>query len=79
MKTKEVIALFKQARREKGWSQEFTAEQCGLSERTIREMERGNTIPKLDTFERACESVGLVLSISPKIFQMERGELQWAA
>ena len=47
------------ARQAKGWTQDFAAEKCGLSENYFRQIELGNKVPRLETFVRIAEMLGV--------------------
>ena len=47
------------ARQAKGWTQDFAAEKCGLSENYFRQIELGNKVPRLETFVRIAETLGV--------------------
>lgn len=49
----------KKYRCEKGLTQESAAEQCGLSTNYFRQIELGNKVPKLETFIRIAEVLGV--------------------
>ena len=46
-------------RREKGLTQEEAAEQCSLSTNYFRQIELGNKVPRLETFLRIAEVLGV--------------------
>lgn len=46
-------------RRRKNLTQESAAEQCGLSTNYFRQIELGNKVPKLETFLRIAEVLGV--------------------
>ena len=46
-------------RRSKGLTQEAAAEQCGLSTNYFRQIELGNKVPRLETFLRIAEVLGV--------------------
>ena len=47
------------ARQAKGWTQDVAAEKCGLSENYFRQIELGNKVPRLETFVRIAEILGV--------------------
>lgn len=55
--------LIKQAREEKGWDQQYLADEVGVDVRTIRRIEAGKSNPKTDTII----SLVRMLDVCPKI------------
>ncbi len=49
----------RQARKEKGYSQEKLAELCGISDTYLGRLERGEKQPSLDTLVRLTECLGV--------------------
>lgn len=47
----------RQARREKGWSQDELAKKCGISMSFLGHIERGTRIMSLDTFVSICSAL----------------------
>ena len=47
---------------ERGWSEYRLAKQCGLSESTIANVFRRNTIPSISTLEAICNGFGITLA-----------------
>ena len=52
----------RQARKEKGYSQERLAELCGISDTYLGRLERGEKQPSLDTLVRLTECLGVSLT-----------------
>lgn len=53
----------KAARRSEGLTQVQLAELAGLSDRTIRDLERGSTSPSLKALVVACDVLGLTIEV----------------
>jgi transcriptional regulator with XRE-family HTH domain len=49
-------------RKARGMTQEVLSERCGLSADTIRRLEHGSFSPSLDTLNKLCLGLGLMLS-----------------
>lgn len=47
---------------ERGWTEYRLSKECGLSQSTIGNIYRRNTVPSLDTLERICDGFGITLS-----------------
>ena len=47
---------------ERGWTEYRLAKKCGLSESTIANIFRRNTIPSITTLEAICNGFGITLS-----------------
>lgn len=65
----------RQARKEKGWSQEKLAKKCGVSLNFIGQIERGTRRMSLDTFANLCRELemdaGMMLSGVPQRLETE--------
>lgn len=48
--------------KERGWTEYRLAKKCGLSQSTIANIYRRNTIPSIATLETICEGFGITLS-----------------
>lgn len=48
--------------KERGWSEYRLAKSCGLSESTIANIFRRNTLPSIATLETICGGFGITLS-----------------
>lgn len=48
--------------KERGWSEYRLAKECGLSESTIANIFRRNSIPSIATLETICRAFGITLS-----------------
>ena len=59
MDSKELGLNIQKARQTKSWTQAVTAEKCGLSENYYRQIELGNKAPRLETFVRIAETLGV--------------------
>lgn len=46
----------------RGWSEYRLSKECGLSQSTIGNIFRRNTVPSLDSLEKICASFGITLS-----------------
>ncbi|WP_409969853.1 helix-turn-helix transcriptional regulator [Bengtsoniella intestinalis] len=61
---KEALAvILRQTRKDKGWTQEQAAEKCGISDRSIRDVEHGSTNLKIDTVEKICSGIGVIVTL----------------
>lgn len=58
----DVHERLKQLLAERGWSEYRLAKHCGLSESTIANIFRRNTVPSLSTLETICDGFGITLS-----------------
>lgn len=47
---------------ERGWSEYRLAKNCGLSESTIANIYKRNTVPSITTLESICDGFGITLS-----------------
>lgn len=47
---------------ERGWSEYKLAKRCGLSESTVANIFRRNTVPSIATLETICSGFGITLS-----------------
>lgn len=47
---------------DRNWTEYRLAKQCGLSESTIANIFRRNTVPSISTLEAICEGFGITLS-----------------
>lgn len=47
---------------ERGWTVYRLAKSCGLSESTLANVFRRNTVPSITTLERICDGFGITLS-----------------
>ena len=47
---------------ERGWTEYILAKNCGLSESTIANIYRRNTVPSITTLETICKGFGITLS-----------------
>ena len=47
---------------ERGWSEYRLAKQCGLSESTIANVFRRNTLPSISTLDAICQGFGITLA-----------------
>lgn len=52
----------KQLLNERGWTEYRLAKECGLSESTIANIFRRNTVPSIDTLEAICRGFRITLS-----------------
>ena len=52
----------KQLLNEHGWTEYRLAKKCGLSESTIANIFRRNTVPSVSTLESICKGFGITLS-----------------
>lgn len=52
----------RQLMKERGWTEYRLAKNCGLSESTIANIFRRNTVPSIATLETICEGFGITLS-----------------
>lgn len=58
----DVHARLKQLLQERGWTEYRLAKECGLSESTLANIFRRNTMPSITTLERICDGFGITLS-----------------
>lgn len=47
---------------ERGWTEYKLAKKCGLSQSTIANIYRRNTVPSISTLEAICDGFGITLS-----------------
>ena len=47
---------------ERGWSEYKLAKRCGLSESTVANIFRRNTVPSIATLETICSGIGITMS-----------------
>jgi len=59
---RKIGARIRQARKEKGYSQEKLAELCAISDTYLGRLERGEKQPSLDTLVRLTECLGVSLT-----------------
>lgn len=52
----------RQLMRERGWSEYRLSKECGLSESTLANIFRRNTVPSISTLESICSGFGITLS-----------------
>lgn len=52
----------RQLMKERGWTEYRLSKQCGLSESTLANIFRRNTIPSIGTLETICSAFGITLS-----------------
>lgn len=52
----------RQLLKERGWSEYRLSKKCGLSESTIANIFRRNTVPSIATLEAICDGFGITLS-----------------
>ena len=52
----------RQLLRERGWSEYRLAKNCGLSESTLANIFRRNTVPSIATLETICKGFGITMS-----------------
>ena len=58
----EVLEKLRQMLAERGWSEYRLSRECGLSESTIANIYRRNTLPTISTLESICEGFGISLA-----------------
>ena len=58
----DVLHRLNQLLDERGWSVYRLAKSCGLSESTLANVFRRNTVPSITTLERICDGFGITLS-----------------
>lgn len=58
----DVHAKLKQLMKERGWSEYRLSKECGLSESTLANIFKRNTMPSISTLETICSSFGITLS-----------------
>ena len=47
---------------ERGWSEYRLSKECGLSESTVANIFRRNTLPSIDTLQAICSAFGITLA-----------------
>ena len=55
-------ARLQQLLQERGWTEYKLSKECGLSQSTIGNIFRRNTVPSVATLERICKGFGITLS-----------------
>lgn len=63
----DVLGRVAQLMQERGWSKYRLAQECGMSDSTISNMFRRNTIPTVPTIEAFCKAFGITL---PQFFEI---------
>ncbi len=58
----DTLERLRQLLNERGWSEYRLAKICGLSESTIANIYRRNTIPSIITLEKICNGFGITMS-----------------
>lgn len=58
----DVLVRLQELLEERGWSEYRLSKECGLSQSTIGNIFRRNTVPSLDSLEKICASFGITLS-----------------
>lgn len=58
----DVLARLQKLLEDRGWSEYRLSKECGLSQSTIGNIFRRNTVPSLDSLEKICVSFGITLS-----------------
>lgn len=58
----DVLARLQKLLEARGWSEYRLSKECGLSQSTIGNIFRRNTVPSLDSLEKICASFGITLS-----------------
>src|SRR5215470_12830770 len=69
----------RQARQERGWTQQRLAGRLGVQEITVRCWERGSRIPSLESRSRLCAIFGMTaaqLGLSPERADTPKGEAE---
>lgn len=80
---KERVALFREKRLARGWSQKRLAEEAGIDESGLRRIELGQTRPTWETRQKLCRALGLPeerhFSTEERntIFMSLQEEIQW--
>jgi DNA-binding XRE family transcriptional regulator len=62
----EAAQKLKTRRLELGMRVDKACEEAGVCGHTLRDMENGRSMPKLDTFLDVCEALGLEVRLEPK-------------
>lgn len=71
MVSESIVAMMKEYRKNKGWSQFAFGDKLVVSERTIRRYESGAKYPTLEVIERFAKMVGKSL---PELLKVEENE-----
>ncbi len=58
----DVLMRLQKLLEDRGWSEYRLSKECGLSQSTIGNIFRRNTVPSLDSLEKICASFGITLS-----------------
>ncbi len=58
----DVLVRLQKLLEDRGWSEYRLSKECGLSQSTIGNIFRRNTVPSLDSLEKICASFGITLS-----------------
>lgn len=58
----DMLARLQQLLRERGWTEYRLSKECGLSQSTIGNIFRRNTVPSVATLEIICKGFGITLS-----------------
>lgn len=58
----ETLEKLNQLLQERGWTEYRLAKECGLSESTIANIYRRNSVPSITTLEAICKGFGITLS-----------------
>ena len=58
----EVLEKIEKLRKEKGWSINYLAMECGLTQSTLNNLYSRNTEPKISTLRAICGAFGITLS-----------------
>ena len=61
-RTFDIHARLRQLLKERNWSEYRLAKSCGLSESTLANIFRRNTLPSISTLETICAGFGITLS-----------------
>lgn len=58
----DVLVRLQKLLEDRGWTEYRLSKECGLSQSTIGNIFRRNTVPSLDSLEKICASFGITLS-----------------
>ena len=58
----DVLVRLQKLLESRGWTEYRLSKECGLSQSTIGNIFRRNTMPSLDSLEKICSSFGITLS-----------------
>lgn len=58
----DVLVRLQKLLEDRGWTEYRLSKECGLSQSTIGNIFRRNTVPSLDSLEKICVSFGITLS-----------------